>query len=69
MQLQKIDINCDMGESKDFLDSGHDKLLMQYISSVNIACGFHAGSPEIMTETVKNAIQYGLKIGAHPGIR
>ena len=67
MQLQKIDINCDMGESKDFLDSGHDKLLMQYISSVNIACGFHAGNSEIMTETVKNAIQYGLKIGAHPG--
>jgi 5-oxoprolinase (ATP-hydrolysing) subunit A len=67
MQLQKIDINCDMGESKDFLDSGHDKFLMQYFSSVNIACGFHAGSTEIMTETAKNAIRYGLKIGAHPG--
>lgn len=62
-----MDINCDMGESRDFLDSGHDASLMPYISSVNIACGYHAGSEYIMKKTVENALKLGLKIGAHPG--
>ncbi|MCF8326110.1 MAG: LamB/YcsF family protein [Leadbetterella sp.] len=63
---KKIDINCDMGESIDFLLSGHDEKLMSYITSVNIACGFHAGNEEIMIKTVENAQKYKLNIGAHP---
>jgi UPF0271 protein len=64
---KKIDINCDMGESLDFLNTGHDEALMAFISSVNIACGFHAGSQEIMERTIENAQKYNLNIGAHPG--
>ncbi|MCP9764531.1 LamB/YcsF family protein [Lacihabitans soyangensis] len=64
---RKIDINCDMGESLDFLFSGHDEALMAFINSVNIACGFHAGSQEIMERTIENAHKYDLNIGAHPG--
>jgi UPF0271 protein len=62
-----IDINCDMGESIDFLEMGHDEALMSYVSSINIACGFHAGSEFIMQETIKNSKRHKLKIGAHPG--
>lgn len=62
-----MDINCDLGESPDFLRSGHDEALMPYIRSVNIACGFHAGNAYIMKKTAENALKYGLNIGAHPG--
>ena len=62
-----IDINCDLGESLEFLTSGHNEALMQYIHSVNIACGFHAGDQYIMQKTVENALKHGLNIGAHPG--
>ena len=44
-----------------------DTALMQYVSSVNIACGFHAGSPSIMHDTIRAAVRHGLAIGAHPG--
>ena len=64
---KKIDINCDMGESLDFLKTGHDEALMAFVSSVNIACGFHAGSPELAERTIENAQKYNLNIGAHPG--
>ena len=64
---KKIDINCDMGESLDFLLSGHDEALMTFITSVNIACGFHAGNEEIMGRTIENAKKHNLNIGAHPG--
>ena len=64
---RKIDINCDIGESLDFLLSGHDEALMAFINSVNIACGFHAGGQEIMEKTIENAKKYNLNIGAHPG--
>jgi 5-oxoprolinase (ATP-hydrolysing) subunit A len=56
-----------MGESLDFLDSGHDASLMPFITSVNIACGAHAGNKHIMAKTIENAIANDLKIGAHPG--
>lgn len=58
----KVDLNCDMGEG-----GVHDSALMQYVSSVNIACGAHAGSKEIMLRTIKNARSHGVAIGAHPG--
>lgn len=63
----KIDINCDMGESIKALENGSDEALMPFISSVNIACGFHAGNEHVMTNTIKNTQKYGLNIGAHPG--
>ena len=62
-----IDINCDLGESPDFLKNGHDEALMAYVHSVNIACGFHAGNEYIMKKTAENAAKHGLNIGAHPG--
>jgi len=57
----KIDLNCDVGEG---LDNEH--LLMPYLSSCNIACGAHAGSVEIIDETIARAQEHGVKIGAHP---
>lgn len=66
MQLY-IDINCDMGEGYGNYHFGNDEAVMPYISSANIACGFHAGDPHIMHETVKAALQHSVTIGAHPG--
>jgi len=62
----KIDLNCDMGEGLGEYQLGYDEEIMPYISSANIACGFHAGSPQIMTRTVRLAKQAGVAIGAHP---
>jgi UPF0271 protein len=63
----KVDLNCDMGESFGRYTLGHDKEMMTYISSANIACGFHAGDPNIMDQTVKLALEHNVSIGAHPG--
>lgn len=67
--MHTIDINCDMGEGIG-PDNGHhlDAALMEYVSAANIACGFHAGSPSIMHDTVRLAVQHGVAIGAHPGL-
>jgi UPF0271 protein len=62
-----IDLNCDMGESFGLWPMGRDEALMEYISSANIACGFHAGDPLIMQKTVRLALKYHVAIGAHPG--
>jgi len=61
-----IDLNCDMGESFGAWRMGNDAALMDFVSSVNIACGFHAGDAGTMRETVETAIEKGVKIGAHP---
>ena len=61
-----IDLNCDMGESFGRYTLGNDLEIMPYITSCNIACGFHGGDPKIIIETIKNAHKHGLKIGAHP---
>jgi 5-oxoprolinase (ATP-hydrolysing) subunit A len=63
----KIDINCDMGESFGSYVLGHDQELMPMISSANIACGFHAGDPMVMRDTVRLAKKNNVKVGAHPG--
>jgi UPF0271 protein len=57
----KIDLNCDLGET-----AGNDEAIMPYITSANIACGFHAGDASVMQATVRLAKQYGVNIGAHP---
>lgn len=56
-----IDLNCDMGEG-----IGNDEALMPFISSANIACGYHAGDKETMRTTMLLAMRHGVKIGAHP---
>lgn len=62
-----IDINCDMGESYGDNIIGNDEFVMQYISSANIACGFHGGDPMTIVKTVGMALKHGVAIGAHPG--
>lgn len=59
--MVKIDLNADLGEG-----SRADAELMTLVTSVNIACGFHAGNAQTMLESVRNAIKNGVAIGAHP---
>ncbi|MEK4300470.1 5-oxoprolinase subunit PxpA [Oceanobacillus sp. FSL W8-0428] len=63
-----IDINTDMGEGFGRYTVANDEKLLDIVSSVNIACGFHAGDPVIMNNTVKKAAQNQVAIGAHPGL-
>jgi len=63
----RIDLNCDLGESFGAYTLGNDATLMPLITSANIACGFHAGDPQVMARTVRLAVQHGVAIGAHPG--
>lgn len=65
---KKVDLNCDMGESFGRYKLGFDEDIMPYISSANIACGFHAGDPGHMRRTVRLAEAAGIGIGAHPGL-
>jgi UPF0271 protein len=67
--MYNIDINCDMGESFGAYKLGNDKEIIKYISSANIACGFHAGDPSIMRKTVKMALDNNVAIGSHPGFQ
>ena len=62
----KIDINCDLGESYGAFKKGADEAIMPYISSANIACGFHAGDPQTIAETIKLARRFNVALGAHP---
>ncbi len=65
--MKTIDLNCDMGESFGRYILGRDEDLMPYFSSVNLACGFHAGDPLVIQNTIEKAIKHNLAIGAHPG--
>ena len=64
-----IDLNCDLGESFGAYTIGNDAEILRTISSANIACGFHAGDPSIMHQTVKLALENNVAIGAHPGFQ
>lgn len=64
----KVDINADIGESFGNYNLGNDSELIKYVSSCNIACGFHAGDPLVMRKTVKLAKRNNVAIGAHPGL-
>jgi UPF0271 protein len=66
LKLQ-IDINCDLGESYGAFKIGNDEKIMPYITSANVACGFHAGDPVTMAQTVNLAKKHNVSIGAHPG--
>lgn len=61
-----IDLNADVGESFGAWTMGGDEALLPYLTSVNIACGFHGGDPQIMNRTVAMALQRGVRVGAHP---
>ncbi len=63
----KIDLNCDLGESFGNYKIGMDEEVIKFISSANIACGFHASDPLVMAKTVLLAKEQGVSIGAHPG--
>ncbi len=65
--MQRIDLNCDMGESFGAYQLGMDEAVIQYISSANIACAWHAGDPSVMSRTVAMAVEQGVGVGAHPG--
>jgi 5-oxoprolinase (ATP-hydrolysing) subunit A len=65
----QIDISCDMGESFGPWKMGFDEEMMQYISSANVAGGFHAGDPTTMRKTVALAKEHGVAVGVHPGYR
>lgn len=64
--MLRIDLNCDMGESFKLTGLENDTALLNYVTSANIACGFHAGDPITMAQTVKVAVAKGVAIGAHP---
>ncbi|OLQ84917.1 hypothetical protein BIY21_05160 [Vibrio ponticus] len=66
MSKPTITLNCDMGESYGHWKMGNDTEVMPLIDMANIACGFHASDPKTMANTIKLAIQYDVKIGAHP---
>lgn len=63
----RVDINCDMGESFGAYKLGLDEEVIRYITSANIACGWHAGDPLVMDRTVRMAKEHGVGVGAHPG--
>lgn len=64
--MKRIDLNCDMGESFGAYTLGFDQDAMPHVTSINVACGFHASDPMNMMKTVKLAKQHGAAIGAHP---
>ena len=62
-----VDLNADMGESFGAWSLGNDSALLDIVTSANIACGFHAGDPDVMARTMKLAVEKGVGIGVHPG--
>lgn len=65
--MYTIDLNSDMGESFGAYKIGNDSELIRYVSSTNIACGYHAGDPMVMDRVVRMAKEHGVAVGAHPG--
>lgn len=64
--MKAINLNADLGESFGAWSMGNDAALLQVINSANIACGFHAGDPVVMRDTVRLALANGVSLGAHP---
>ena len=62
-----VDLNADMGESFGPWVMGNDAALLDIVTSANVACGFHAGDPDVMARTMALAVEKGVGIGAHPG--
>jgi len=66
--MYQVDLNCDLGESFGVYNIGVDEDILPFITSANIACGFHAGDASVMRKTVKLALEHKVAIGAHPGL-
>lgn len=62
-----IDLNSDLGEGFGSYSIGGDEAILPHITSANLACGFHAGDPEVMRRTVRLCKEHGVAVGAHPG--
>lgn len=62
-----VDLNCDMGESYGAWTMGCDEEMLEVVTSANIACGFHAGDPDVMVKTLELAQKNKVNVGAHPG--
>ena len=67
LNMPRIDLNSDLGESFGRYTLGLDDQVIPLVSSVNVACGMHAGDPVVMRRTVKLAAEAGVAVGAHPG--
>lgn len=65
--MYQIDLNSDMGESFGSYKLGKDEEMINYVTSTNVACGYHAGDPMVMDKVVKMARERGVAVGAHPG--
>ena len=65
--MKCIDLNCDMGEMPEAIADGTQEALMPSLTSINVACGGHAGDDETMRATIGQALRWNLAIGAHPG--
>jgi 5-oxoprolinase (ATP-hydrolysing) subunit A len=65
--MKRIDLNCDMGEVPEAVADGTQESLMASLTSVNIACGGHAGDSRTMKATIEQALRWKLAVGAHPG--
>lgn len=66
--MHRVDLNCDMGESFGAYKMGRDEEILPWVTSANIACGYHAGDPATMRRTVQAALRQGVAVGAHPGL-
>ena len=66
-EYKTIDLNGDVGEGFGPYSIGRDRELIPLLSSANVACGFHAGDPRTMRETVERCVEAGVAVGAHPG--
>ncbi|SHH11823.1 UPF0271 protein [Anaerosphaera aminiphila DSM 21120] len=62
-----VDLNSDIGEGFGAYKMGMDEEIIKHVTSINLACGWHAGDPLIMDKTVKMAKEQGVMVGAHPG--
>ena len=65
--MYRVDLNSDLGESFGNYKMGNDDKIIPLISSANVACGFHAGDPVVLSDTIKMAKDAGIEAGAHPG--
>jgi UPF0271 protein len=63
----RIDLNADLGESFGAYRMGADAEVLAFVTSANVACGFHAGDPTVIDRTVEGAVRAGVAVGAHPG--
>jgi UPF0271 protein len=68
MSTLSVDLNCDMGESFGAWTLGQDAAILPFVTSANIACGFHAGDPTVMKQTVRAALSQHVALGVHPGL-